>query len=197
MAEDTTITTTEDPPERTVPYSRFKEVNDRLADERKARTALEERMSQLEDRDKTDVERLTKELEKREKRIAEAEQRAADLEAKSMRDAKASLVANAAAKANFHDPSLAAQLLDLEGIEDAAQAERAVKALARERGYLVKSDAPEAVRLRKVGVDGQTIDPEAEKARGLVTQDELVRQWGEQMYQGLTGQQQQAASEGV
>ena len=39
-------------------------------------------MSQLEDRDKTDVERLTKELEKREKRIAEAEARAAELEAK-------------------------------------------------------------------------------------------------------------------
>jgi hypothetical protein len=178
-----------------IPQSRLDEESSRRKAERDARMAaeqrakeLEDRIAQLEDRDKTDVERLTKEREKLEKRATDAEARMQELEAKSVRDGKAALISAAAAKANFHDPSLAAQLLDLEGIEDAGAAERAVKGLAKERQYLVKQDAPEAVRLRKVGVDGQTIDPATEKEKGMVTQDELQKQWGEQMLAGLTGQ---------
>lgn len=188
MAEDTKTEdpTTEAPAERTVPYARFKEVNDRLAAEKQARNDLEERMASLEDRDKTDVERLTKEREKLEKRAAEAEQRASELEAKSMRDAKASLVERAAAKLNFHDPGLASQLVALDEIDDAKAADAAVKTLAKERGYLVRAEPSEGAKLRKVGVDGQTIDEKSDEL-GRITEEEQRRQWGEQLYGIVAG----------
>lgn len=181
MADEQTTPTEkpDEPVERTVPYARFKEINDRLADERKQRSDLEERLASLEDRDKSDVERLTKAQEKLEKRAAEAEQRAAELEAKSMRDAKASLVERAAAKMNFHDPGLAAQLVDLEDIEDVKAADAAVKALAKERQYLVRQESSETAKLRKIGVDGQVVDEARD--HGLVTQEQQNRMWGEEL----------------
>lgn len=180
MAEDTkTEDATEAPAERTVPYARFKEINDRLAAEKQRTADLEERMSAVEDRDKTDVERLTKEREKLEKRAAEAEARAQELEAKSMRDAKASLIERAAAKLNFHDPGLASQLVALDEIDDAKSAEAAVKTLAKERQYLVRSEPAEGAKLRKVGVDGQTIDESRD--HNLVTQEEQNRLWGQEL----------------
>jgi Arc/MetJ family transcription regulator len=189
MAEETTQTTEttqEAVAERTVPYQRFKEVNDRLAAEKQARSDLEDRMSQLEDRDKTDVERLTRELEKAQKRTAEFEQRAAELESARERDSKMSLLSAAAAKAKFHDPTLAGQIVNLEDIEDAKSAEAAVKALVKDRPYLVQQEDATRQRLRQVGVDGGTIDESREK--GLVTVEEQERAWGEQMLQGLQGQ---------
>ena len=188
MADDTTTTTEteEKPAERTVPYNRFKEVNDKLAAERQARAELEERMSTLEDRDKSDVERLTKEVEKLQKRAAEAESQAAELSQARERDAKSALIANAAAQAKFHDPSLVAQIVNLEEIDDAKSAAAAVKQIAKERPYLVQSESPERQRLARVGIDGSTIDEAKEK--GLVTEEDQKRAWGEQMFAGLTGQ---------
>ena len=191
MAEDTTTTTettTETaPPERTVPYQRFKEVNDRLAAEKQARSELEDRISQLEDRDKTDVERLTREKEKLEKRAAEYEQRAAELEAARERDSKSRLISAAASKAKFHDPDLVAQLVNLDEIDDAKAAENAVKAIAKDRPYLVQQEDQTRQRLRRVGVDGGTIDDEV-KEKGLITTSEQERAWGEAMLAGLTNQ---------
>lgn len=190
MAEDPNTTKTTDSPaepqERTIPYARFKEVNDRLADERRSRSELEERMSQLEDRDKTDVERLTRELEKAQKKAVEADERATALEAAREKDAKVSLIAAAAAKLKFHDPTLASQIVNLDEIDDAKAAEAAVKAIAKERPYLVQQDDPTKARLQRVGVSGDVVDESKEK--GLVTEDELKKAWGEQMLAGLTGQ---------
>jgi hypothetical protein len=190
MAEETTTTneTHEAPTERTVPYQRFKEVNDRLAAEKQARVELEERMSQLEDRDKTDVERLTRELEKAQKKAAEESERAASLEQARERDAKKSLINEAAAKAKFHNPTLASQLVNLDEIEDAKAAEAAVKALAKDQPFLVQQEEATRQRLRQVGVDGSTVDDAADK-KGLVTVEEQERAWGEAMLAGLEGQQ--------
>lgn len=185
-AETTTEPQVDGPQERTVPYARFKEVNERLADEKKQRLALEDRMEQLESRDKTDVERLTKEREKLEKRAQEAEARAQDLEAKSVRDQKAALVSAAAMKANFHDPTLAGQLVNLDDIEDVAAAERAVKNLAKERQYLVKAEPTEHAKLRKIGVDGDAV---TDKRDGdLITVQEQNRRFGEELFGIVTGQ---------
>jgi len=192
MAEENTSTTTstttstDAPAERTVPYTRFKEVNDRLAAEKQARSELEDRISQLEDRDKTDVERLTRELEKAQKRATEADERAASLEQARERDSKLGLLSAAAAKLKFHDPTLAGQIVNLEEIEDAKAAEAAVKALAKERPYLVQQEDQTRQRLRRVGVDGDTVDEVREK--GLVTEEEQKRAWGDQMLAGLSGQ---------
>src|SRR4051812_31390860 len=134
MADETT--TTDDTTEETsrqsdrVPYARYQAANEKLAAEKKRAAELEDRLEALEQRDKTDVERLTRELEKTQKRAAEHEARATELEQARVRDSKSALVANAAAKLKFHDPELAARIVDLEDIEDAHAAEAAVKLIA-------------------------------------------------------------------
>lgn len=181
MAEETITQTetTEPPAERTVPYTRFKEVNDRLAAEKQARSELEDRIGQLEDRDKTDVERLTRELEKAQKRAAESDERAASLEQARERDSKLSLLSAAAAKLKFHDPSDVGKHANIDEIEDAKSAEAAVKAIAKEKPYLVQQEDQTRQRLRQVGVDGTTIDEAPDK--GMITPEEQARRWGQDM----------------
>lgn len=191
MAEDTETTTEETTDSKRsaerVPLSRFNAVTEKLAEERKRAAELEERLEALEQRDKTDVERLTRDLEKAQKKFAEAEQRAAELESARQRDSKSRMIAMAAAKAKFHDPDLVAQIVNLDDIEDAKSADDAVKAIAKDRPYLVQQEDQTRQRLRRVGVDGGTIDDEA-KEKGLVTVEEQERAWGEQMLAGLQGQ---------
>jgi hypothetical protein len=189
MSETETPTTpseeSDKPKTRVVSYDRFLEVNETLKKERQSRAELEDRLEALESKDKSDVERLTRELEKAQKRAAEHEARAVELEAARAKDAKSSLVAAAAAKHKFHDPQLVAQIVDLADIEDMAAAEAVVKSVAKDRPYLVQQDPPERQRLRQVGVDGGTIDPEDQKRAGLVTQDEQVAMWGQEIQRAL------------
>lgn len=175
MADESTTTTTEEPPERTVPYSRFKEINDRLAKERDQRAELEARMQQLEDRDKTDVERLTKELERAQKA---SETSAKELESERQQRVqaeKASWLSAAAAKANFHNPDVAAKMVDLGMIEDATAAEKAVKGLAKDNDWLVKAE-PKGSPLQRVGIAGA--EQQQAQQQGLITEEDQVRQWG-------------------
>lgn len=178
MAEEETPK--EEPQERTIPYTRFKEVNDKLADERKARSDLETRIAQLEDADKPHLERLTKDLERAAKRAEEAENRASELESARQRDQKAAWLSSAAAKQNFHDPDVAARMVDLEQIEDATSAAKAIKALAKDNEWLVKQEQ-KAPSLQKVGIAGAEQEPAAE---GL-SQADIERQWGLQVLKGL------------
>lgn len=183
MAEDTDKTTqtqTDEPAERSVPYTRFKEVNDKLADERKQRSELEGRISQLEDADKTAVERLTKDLERAQKRADEAEAKATDVEGKLSRTEKAAWVQAAAAKLNFHDPESASMFADLDVIENTADAKKAVEKMAKDKTYLVKQEQ-KTPALQRVGITGT----EQEQQSGMVTPDEQMRQWGVEVLKGL------------
>lgn len=182
MADDDQ-TQTQDPPERTVPYARFKEVNDRLAEERKARSELENRIASLEDADKPHLERLTKDLERAAKRAEEAEKRAQEVEAARQRDQKAAWLTSAAAKHNFHDPDIAARMVNLDEIEDAKTAERYVKDLAKEKAFLVKEE-PKQSPLQRVAT-GTEQDYAGQPQQGLVTEEELQRQWGLEVLKGL------------
>lgn len=180
--EQTTTTTNEEPPERTVPYARFKEINDRLADERKQRSELEAKVDQLADRDKTDVERLTKELERAQKASETASK---DLEAERaarVSTEKASWLQAAAAKANFHNPDVASKMVDLAAIEDASSADKAVKSLAKDNAWLIKQDA-KTPPLQKVGIAGTE---DANQQQGMITPDQQVQEWGKEIFKGLT-----------
>lgn len=183
MADETT--TTEEQNDQMDPNEswRTKRLNvseeKRKAAEKRA-AELEERLDALEQRDKTDVERLTRELEKAQKRAAEHEARATELEQARARDSKSALVAHAAAKLKFHDPELAARIVDLEGIEDAHAAEAAVKLIAKERPYLVQRDDDQTrQRLKRVGVDGQVVEEDANQ--GMVTEEQQKEQWGKEL----------------
>ena len=179
MAEPET-TTTEETHEKVVAYSRFKEINDKLLAEREKRSELEGRMQQLEDRDKTDVERLTKELERAQKA---SETHAKELEAERsarVQSERASWLAAAAAKANFHNPEVASKMVDLASIEDATAAEKAVKGLAKDNDWLVRTE-PKQAPLQRVGIAGA----EQGTTGGMITEDEQLRQWGTEVLKGL------------
>lgn len=196
---ETTTTTDGDVDETTrqsdrVPYARYEAANRKLADEKKRAAELEDRLEALEAKDKSDVERLTKELEKVTKRAAEAEGRATELEQARERDGKAALVSAAAQNLKFHNPALAAKILDLDDIEDAKTAEAAVKALVKEQPYLVQNDPPERQRLKQVGVDGTVIDEKARERDGLVTEEEQRQMWGEELKKHLDAASQMGAS---
>lgn len=193
MADETTTPdeTTDESSSRQsdrVPYARYQAANEKLAAEKKRAAELEDRLEALEQRDKTDVERLTRDLEKAQKRAAEHEARATELEQARARDSKSALVANAAAKLKFHDPELAARIVDLEDIEDSRAAEAAVKQIAKERPYLVQRDDDQTrQRLKRVGVDGQVV--EEDDSKGMVTEEEQKEQWGKDLFNLIAGNQ--------
>lgn len=183
MADETTTTEEQNDQMESNESWRTKRLNvseeKRKAAEKRA-AELEERLDALEQRDKTDVERLTRDLEKMQKKAAEHEARATELEQARARDSKSALVANAAAKLKFHDPELAARIVDLEDIEDAHAAEAAVKLIAKERPYLVQRDDDQTrQRLKRVGVDGQVVEEDANQ--GMVTEEQQKEQWGKEL----------------
>jgi chromosome segregation ATPase len=182
MAEDDTTTDKQEPGPDWVPRSRFNELSNQMR-EMKAQLAEERRQrEELQDADKPHVERLTKDLERAQKKIEEAEKRAADVESARQRDQKASWLTSAAAKHNFHDPDLAARMANLDDIEDAKTAERFVKDLAKEKTFLVKEEPKQPV-LQKVGIAGT--DQEAAENPGLMTGEQIQRQWGTELLRGI------------
>lgn len=181
MADEQT-TTTEETPERTVPYARFKEINDKLSEERKQRAELEGRIGQLEDADKPHIERLTKDLERAQKRADEAEKASQDIQSQLARSEKTAWLSNAAAKLNFHDPDIAARMVDLDTVEDATSAEKIVKSLAKDKAFLVKEETRQSP-LERVGIAG--VEQPKPNDQGLVSEQDLQRAWGTELLKGL------------
>lgn len=124
------------PPEgQSVPYERFREVNDRLKNAEQERDSLQAWRAEQERAAMSETERLTTERDQALQRAAEAEGRVTELE-------RGGLVAAAARKAGFADPDDAAAFIDLASIEDTASAEAAVADLGERKPHLLKSDAP-------------------------------------------------------
>lgn len=122
--------------EQSVPYSRFKQVNDRVAE---AERRAEEAQAALQAREEAEL----SEREKAERAASEALARAEAAEARATQLERSGLV-RAAAK-NFNDPDDAVALLDLDGIDTAEKAVEAVKQLAESKPHLVKSEQPQAI----------------------------------------------------
>lgn len=125
---------------------------------------LRARLEELEDRDKSETERERKAREKAEARVAELEQTLTKTQ-------RSNLVRSAASKAGFDDPEDAVVFLASKDIEDAADAERAVKALAKDKPRLLKNQGDDVPpEIGKVVENGRTV--EGKKAQGAVLQAE-------------------------
>lgn len=125
----------DEPAGQSVPYDRFKSVNEaKSAAEKRA----EEAEKKLKDREEADL----SEKDKAEKRAAEAEKKAADAEAKATRLERSQWVTAAARSKNFIDPSDAVAHIELTDLDSEEKATKAVEALAEKKTHLVNSGGP-------------------------------------------------------
>jgi chromosome segregation ATPase len=144
---EATEETTETVEDQRVPYERFDKVN-KAAKEAKAQAAqfqkeLDELRSQLEEKESAslpELERERKQREKLEARLAEAEKEREQALLQATNVQRENWVAAAAATLNFHEPDDASRFVDLSEIESKADAERAVKDVAKRKKHLVKDE---------------------------------------------------------
>lgn len=149
-----------------------KEAEKRASELEKKLADLTARLDEREAAGLPELERERKRAEQLEKRIQEAEQRAEQSERAVQRTQRERWIAAAAARENFVDPDDAARYLDIDDVEDADQAERAVKRLAKSKQHLVKPEDSGQPQIGRVLEGGKTttkqrgagsgIDPEGE-----------------------------------
>lgn len=176
MSEQTGTTETEttEKDDQRVPYERFQQANNKAKEAAEKASSLEKQLNefkaQMQERDEAglpELERERKRAEALERRIADAEKRAEDAEQSVAKSRVEQWVANAAATQGFVNPARAARLIDdLGSIEDADQAERAVKRLAKSDSYLLKKEeAPLPGLLLQDGkATGKDAEPADQKA---------------------------------
>jgi hypothetical protein len=107
-------------------------------DAEKRLAELEAKLAERETEGLPELERERKQREQLEKRLADAEKAREESE-KAIHVARAERWVIAAAK-DFADPEDATRFVDLADIEDADQAERAVKRIAKAKPHLLKSE---------------------------------------------------------
>lgn len=165
MADEPTTTTTvvTPEPERTVPYDRFKAVNDKLAEATRKAEEAAQKAQELEDRDKTELEQVRSKLEKAEARNAELEGEVGNLSGKLTRNERSGWVRDAASKANFIDPADALGRVNLDEVETEAEAQKAVKTIADNAKHLLASDKPDPPQVGQVIRAGQPVSTNGEK----------------------------------
>jgi ribosomal protein L34E len=172
MADTTEETTNES--EAMVPSARLRQETEKRKEAEKRERELEARLQALEDQGKPEMERLAKEHERAIKRAEEAEQRAQEIERKAVISERRSLVTDAASKLKFRNPADASLFVNLDEIEDAASAERALKGVVKERDYLIASDTRDPKGLERVlGAGSRNGQAAGEDGRPL-TEDEFI-----------------------
>jgi DNA repair exonuclease SbcCD ATPase subunit len=182
---ETPPTATETPPvepkktEESVPYDRFQQANKKAKDAADRAKQLEKDMAdlraQMEARETAglpELEQAKKRAEQLEKRAAEAEAKAAEADTRLARSARERWVVAAAQAQGFADPSDAAAFVDLDGIDDEKDAERAVKRLAAQKKHLLK--APEPVLPGRVLHNGQPAPAAAASGINLTEEARMV-----------------------
>ena len=159
MSEETTTPegegTTEAPAadtEKSVPYERFEKVNKQAKEAKAERDQMRKDMAdlkaQMDERETAglpELERERKRAEQLEKRATEAEKRADAQEKAATKASRERLVLAAAASAAFDEADDALrypEYVNLDEIESASDAERAVKRLAKARPKLLKAEEP-------------------------------------------------------
>ena len=147
--EATETETETKPPEedQRVPYERFQKANTQAkeakAEAAQTRRELEELRAKLEEKESAglpELERERKAREKLEKQLQEAEAEREKALQQATNVQRENWVAAAAAQLNFHEPDDASRFVDLSEIETKADAERAVKDVAKRKKHLVKDE---------------------------------------------------------
>ena len=150
----------EPPAERTVPYDRFKQVNDQLAEAKRKADEAEQKRQELEDRDKSELEQVRGKLEKAEKRNAELQGQVEELGGKLTSNERSGWVREAASKAKFIDATDALGRVDLSAIENEDDAKKAVADVAKSAPHLVAAEEPTPPPVPgRVVVNGQPVTP--------------------------------------
>lgn len=160
--EPTTATATataEPPAERTVPYDRFKAVNDKLAEANRRAEEAAQRAQELEDRDKSELEQARSKIEKLEAKNAELSGEVETLGGKLVNNERSAWVKDAAAQAKFIDPTDALGRVDLSSIEDRDAAKKAVAEVAKEAKHLIAAEGPTPPQIGRVLENGQPVQP--------------------------------------
>lgn len=118
-----------------IPYSRFEEVNKRAKQAEQELADLRSRLTEFEDRDKSEVERAQARAQRAEQELNKLMGKVTSLE-------KGAWVRSAAAELNFHDPEDAVSHLrdQLGGLEDQSDAKRLVRSLAKSRKHLIREE---------------------------------------------------------
>lgn len=144
--------------DQTVPYDRFKQVNDEAKAAKEQLKSLEQRLQEIEDKDKSELER---ERAQRERLQTELQER----EARLTRVERGQWVREAAAEAKFIDPTDALGRVDLSQIESEADAKREVKKIADKAKHLVQAEPEPPPVPGRVLANGQPADPNAPDPR--------------------------------
>lgn len=193
MADDDTTQTDDSGDEKFAGLQkRVNKLYAQLQEEKKARAEAESRAEEIADRDKPDLERLTKQVEKLQQERDQARSDSERIQQEAQITERRSIVSDAAAKLGFRNPGDAALFVNLAEIEDAGAAERALKTVAKERDYLLTPKQAEPAGLDRVLTGDQ--NRAADSKQGEVTEEELKKVWGEQMYQGLMGEKPTSAA---
>lgn len=145
------------PPEQTVPYSRFAEVNQTAKAAQKQLQEMQERLEELESRDKSELER------ERSKRT-QFEQQAAEMASRLEQVERSGWIRSAAAVANFEDPDDAVAFISTQAVESAEDAEKAVKALAKRKPKLLREQQP-SPQIGQVVHNGVPVQPGTQPAQ--------------------------------
>lgn len=138
--------------EETVPFERFQKVNQQAKEAKQQAAQLAKDMAelraQMEERETAglpELERERKRAEQLEKRVVDAEARAEAQEKAAAKASRERLVLAAASSAGFDETDDALrypEYVNLDEIETATDAERAVKRLAKAKPKLLKADEP-------------------------------------------------------
>lgn len=139
-----------DPPEQTVPYSRFAEVNQTAKQAQQQLKEMQDRLEELENRDKSELER------ERSKRT-QFEQQASELSARLERMERSGWIRSAAAAAGFEDPDDAVAFIPSDSIESSDDAAKAVKDLAKRKPKLLRDTTPTQPQVGQVLQNGQPV----------------------------------------
>lgn len=144
-----------EPADRTVPYDRFQQVNEKAKAAQQELDEMKSRLEELESRDQSELERERKQREKYETAATEMQQRLERME-------RSSWIRSAAAEAGFDDPEDAVAFISPGAVESAEQAEKEVKRLAKRKPKLLRDSSP-APPIGQVLANGQRVDPNAQQ----------------------------------
>lgn len=153
----------EPPVERTVPYDRFKSVNDQLVEAKQKIGTFETKLTELEEKDKTELEQERSKRERAEAKLTELQGQVEELGGKLTSTERSQWVREAAAKANFHDPvdALGRPEVDLSKIETEDDAKKAVAEAVKAAKHLVDAEPTPPSVPGRVLAGGQPADPNA------------------------------------
>lgn len=147
------------PDEPRIPYERYQAAVERGKNAEKQLSEMQERLEELESRDKSELE---KERAKRE----QFERQAQEMADRLTRVERSGWIRSAAADAGFDDPDDAVAFIAAGEIESADDAAKAVKTLAKRKPRLLR-EAPQTPPIGQVVANGQPVQAGGQQQQEL------------------------------